>query len=259
MNIQKKRKMTKIQREVLQLLNDGQIMVIDRLNMTSIGNRDIAPQTRYFLTDNKYITRKYKTKSVEKKGNGYIITKKGREALAAKSSPKKRSNNTPKNKEKNCPSCGLVKPIEDFVTIFGSSNPRGRYCINCFLEQQRQHVISLMEGRDFCLYCGVKIEKAYDWTSGGKSDRSYLQLDRMDPISLGGEDSEHNTVYCCVSCNLKKKNKLFTKWLEEIEPKYRELSRRVYIEKHGKKPEEFESFANKIVIHIDLNNVIKKL
>jgi 5-methylcytosine-specific restriction endonuclease McrA len=107
-----------------------------------------------------------------------------------------------------------------------------------------------MGGRNFCLYCGVKIEKAYDWTAEGNSAHTYLHLDHMDPISLGGEGSERNTVYCCVSCNLKKGDKLFTKWPGELKPKYRELSRRVYIEKHGKKPEEFEPSANEIVICI---------
>jgi len=235
---------------VLQLLNDGQTMVIDRHNLASIGNHDVAPQTRYFLTGNGYVTRKDKTKSVETKGNGYVITEKGRKALVANPPPKKREISTSKKKEKNCSGCGFIKPIENFVTVFGFSNPRGKYCRSCFLEQQRQHAISLMGGRNFCLYCGVKIEKAYDWTAEGNSAYTYLHLDHMDPISLGGEGSERNTVYCCVSCNLKKGDKLFTKWLGELEPKYRELSRRVYIEKHGKKPEEFEPSANEIVICI---------
>ena len=139
------------------------------------------------------------------------------------------------------------------MTIYGFSNPRGKYCKSCFLIRQREHVISLMEGRDFCLYCGEKIEKVYDWTPEGKSSRMYLHLDHMDPISLGGEDSERNTVYCCVHCNLKKGNMLFATWLEKLKPEYRELSRKVYVEQHGRKPEEFAPLSSGIVISIDLS------
>ncbi len=259
MNIQEKRKLTKSQREVLQLLNDGHIIIIDRNNMAAVWNRNIVPQTRYFLTKNRYVTRKANSKSVGTKGNGYIITEKGRKVLAINPPPQKQSTYTLKKKEKNCPGCEIIKPIEDFVTIFGFSNPRGKYCKSCFLEKQRQHAISLMEGRDFCLYCGLKFEKAYDWTAKGKSAHTYLHLDHMDPISHGGEYSERNTVYCCVSCNLKKGEKLFTEWLEELDPKYRELSRNIYVEKHGKKPEEFKPSANETVIRIDLSDVFKNL
>ena len=155
--------------------------------------------------------------------------------------------------EKKCPGCEQVKTIEDFVTVYGFTNPRGKYCRTCFLNRQREHAISLMEGRDFCLYCGKRIEKAYDWTPEGKSSRTYLHLDHMDPISMGGDDTEKNTVYCCVPCNIKKKNKLFTTWLEELKPNCRDLSRKVYVDKHGREPEEFEPSSNKIVLSIDLN------
>lgn len=258
---QKQRKITKVQRKILQILEEGQVITIDHYNMAYIDNRYVVPHTRYFLTDNRYVTRKDKTKSVETKGNGFIITEKGRKVLAANPPPQKRAPVVFIKKEKNCPDCGLIKPIEEFVTIYGFTNPRGKYCNSCFLEKQQLQVISIMEGRDFCLYCGVKIEKVQDLTPQGNSAHSYLHLDHMDPLSLGGEDSKNNTVFCCVSCNLKKKNKLFTKWLEELEPKYRKLSRRIYIEKHGRKPEKFEQWTNKtydIVISIDLSDLAKK-
>lgn len=85
------KKLTKHQREILYLLNQDHMIVIDRSNMPSICGLDISPQTRYFLTDKKYVTRKDKTKSVETKGNGFIITDKGRKALEDNPPPKKRT------------------------------------------------------------------------------------------------------------------------------------------------------------------------
>jgi len=259
MTTQRLRKLTKTQREVLELLNLGHMMVIDRYNTASIGNHNIAPQTRYFLTENRYVCRKDKSKSVKTKGNGLVITDKGRRALENSPPPKKRGPSTIKKKEKSCPECQVVKPIEDFVTIYGFPNPRGKYCQSCFLKHQREHAMALMEGKDFCLYCGTKIDKAYDWTPEGGSARTYLNLDHMDPLSLGGEHSERNTVYCCVSCNLKKRDKPFTEWLQELDPICRDLSRKIYVKKHGREPEEFKALASELVISIDLRDLFSKL
>lgn len=246
-------KLTKVQREVLELLENGALMTIDCYNMPSIGNRNLSPQTRYFLTEKRLVTRKDKTKSVEAKGNGFIITDKGRNVLAENPPPTKRKVSRILKKEKACPNCKLIKSIDEFVTIYGVKNPRGKYCQACFEMHQREHAISLMEGRDFCLYCGSRIEKAYDWTPEGNSERTYLHLDHMDPVSLGGEDSQTNTVYCCVSCNLKKGNKLYSDWLKELKPECREISRKIYIQKHGREPEGFKPLENMIVITVGRN------
>jgi hypothetical protein len=61
----------------------------------------------------------------------------------------------------------------------------------------------------------------------------------MDPLTRGGEDSIRNAVYCCGTCNHAKARRLFMVWLELLAPQYRELSRQIYIEKHGHTPEEF--------------------
>lgn len=148
-------------------------------------------------------------------------------------------------KLKNCPGCSQAKPLEEFVTIYGFKNAKGKFCRSCFIEHQRKHAMSLLEGRDFCLYCGIKIEKAYDWTPDGKSAKTYIHLDHMDPVSLGGENTENNTVCCCVMCNLKKNNKLFIDWLAELKPEYRELSRKIYIEKHNIEPEKFITYETR--------------
>lgn len=75
------KKLTKHQREILDLLNQGYMIEIDKYNMSSICGLNISSQTRYFLTMNRYISRKDKTKSVETKGNGFIITDKGKKVL----------------------------------------------------------------------------------------------------------------------------------------------------------------------------------
>jgi hypothetical protein len=62
----------------------------------------------------------------------------------------------------------------------------------------------------------------------------------MDPLSLGGEDSLRNAVYCCFQCNGKKKNKPFQRWLAELSEPIRERCRALYILKHEHDPESFE-------------------
>lgn len=248
----KQKRLTIVQREILGLLNDGHVMQIDRMNMASIGDRNVAPQTRYFLTQRRYIKRKDKTKSVESLGNGFVITNKGRKALL--DTPLQTRKKTPvvSKKEKKCAGCGVVKPIEDFVTIYGYTNPRGKYCRQCFVDREQGFVRTLLEGRDFCLYCGKPIAKAYDRTPEGKSTRTYINLDHMDPLCLGGEHSSENIVYCCIKCNERKGSKAFIEWLKQLKPPCKELARQVYEEKHGRSPEEFEPEPTEAGIFIDL-------
>jgi len=240
-------RLSKTQQEVLEILHHGSIMTIDRMNMASIGHRNVAPNTRYFLTNNKLIIRKDKTKSVTTKGNGYIISAKGLQALNDNRKINRRGTSSNLLKEKKCGRCKIVKPISSFVSIYGFENPRGKYCYDCFLSIQQEHALSLMEGRNFCLYCGIIIYKAYDWTKDGKSVKTYLHRDHMNPLSLGGEDNDHNTVYCCTSCNIKKGGKTFIEWLKILNPKYSTLAREVYIQKHNYIPEDFKPSMKEIV------------
>jgi 5-methylcytosine-specific restriction endonuclease McrA len=243
-------RLTKIQQEVLELLFDGNLMTIDRMNLASIADRAVAPNTRYYLTENKLVTRKDKTKSINTKNNGYIISEKGLKTLNENRNIKRRGTPRVLLEKKRCGKCSSVKPISSFVSVFGFKNPRGKYCFDCFLEIQQEHVISLMEGRDFCLYCGERIRKAYDWSEDGKSAKTYVNRDHMDPISLGGRDDNRNTVYCCRSCNIKKGNKSFIEWLKLLKPKNSELAREVYIKKHKHNPEKFKPLPTKLEITI---------
>lgn len=245
-------RLTTIQQEVLKLLFDGNILTIDRMNLASIGNKNVAPNTRYYLTNNRLVTRKDKSKSICTKGNGYIISEKGNSILISNKNIVRRGTPRILLEEKKCAKCEMVKPISSFVSIYGFNNPRGKYCEDCYFLIQQEHAISLMEGRDFCLYCGKKITKAYDWTIDGKSSRVLLHRDHMDPLSLGGEDSENNTVYCCLGCNIRKGNKTFIEWLNILEPQYSALARNVYIKKHKCIPENFRPSLTEFAITLSI-------
>jgi hypothetical protein len=81
MATKKQLKLTKLQADILEALVQGEIISIDSRNMATMGERAIAPQTRYFLTEKRLVTRKDKTKAVTTSGNGYIISPKGAKVL----------------------------------------------------------------------------------------------------------------------------------------------------------------------------------
>jgi hypothetical protein len=70
-------RLTKLQREILEALQGGGLITIDRYNMPWLAERALSPQTRYFLTENRLIERRDKTRSVETEGNGFILSTKG--------------------------------------------------------------------------------------------------------------------------------------------------------------------------------------
>lgn len=75
-------KLTKLQREVLESLKAGALITLDEHNMPWLGGRALQPQTRYFLTENRLITRVDKTRAAEANGNGFTISAKGLALLA---------------------------------------------------------------------------------------------------------------------------------------------------------------------------------
>jgi hypothetical protein len=60
-------KLTKVQKEVLTLLDSGEILAVDSMNLSKIGERHVAFRTRMFLTDKRLVTRKDKSKAVTTK------------------------------------------------------------------------------------------------------------------------------------------------------------------------------------------------
>ena len=247
------RSLTAIQKEILELLSKGKIISINKYNLGAIGERSVAPNTTWFLTKNKLVTRKDKSKSIITKGNGYIISEKGKQVLELCNSRKKRANPRILISEKKCRRCKNVMPISVFVDSSGYKNPRGRYCPQCHIDEEYEILERVMEGRDFCLYCGSKIIKVSDSLEGPLTSWATIHLDHMDPISLGGKDNETNTVNCCSICNRKKGNKLFVEWLKCLDNECRTLSRNVYIQKHGKNPEDFKPRSNKLIISFSID------
>jgi hypothetical protein len=155
----------------------------------------------------------------------------------------------------------------------GDLNPRGGYCSDCHLirvEEWKQAVIEerdskfrklkiiygewwrhyclprefagdIYDERDFCPYCGDKLPPQYiDADSSTNPFRGRAQLDHMDPLNIGGEDSIRNVVYVCDKCNYKKGKRAFLNWLQVLKPKYRTISQEIYETKHGHSPEAFE-------------------
>lgn len=169
-------------------------------------------------------------------------------------------------RKKQCRKCKKEIKINDFVDIFGDFNERGHYCISCYeknekeIEEEIQTQIEklktwygkdwqhnalpgdftyiLSKERDFCPYCGKELWSYKD--KNGEFVEIVSHLEHMDPLDLGGEDSIRNTLYSCKSCNLKKGSKPFTEWVKQLEPKYRDISTQIYVEKHGHLPEEFQ-------------------
>ena len=161
--------------------------------------------------------------------------------------------------EKTCQRCKQIRPISDFVDTSGAKNPRGKYCIKCYvarekgflreaLKEEKSNIsklrivygkywkhyalphnfsTTLFNERDFCPYCGVELKRD-------------SHIDHMNPLELGGEESIKNAVFCCSSCNIKKGSKPFLMWLKQLKPKYRKIAREIYTAKHGYPPEKFK-------------------
>lgn len=94
--------------------------------------------------------------------------------------------------------------------------------------------------RDICPYCGNPHGNLPTAMPGNSNDQpKTAQLDHMDPISKGGEDSIRNAVYVCRSCNSSKGNRLFVEWLKKLPEDLAAGAYRLYVEKHGHPPEDF--------------------
>jgi len=78
----KTKKPTAYQLEVLRRLAAGELMTVDRMNMSHLGDQIVAYNCRLVLVRERWIMRKDKTRNVEVQGNGFVISDKGRMVLA---------------------------------------------------------------------------------------------------------------------------------------------------------------------------------
>lgn len=71
-----------------------------------------------------------------------------------------------------------------------------------FNKSKRKEIYDLHNGR--CFHCNRFLNTGGD---DFNRDPAWFVVDHLVPISLGGDNSNHNLVACCRSCNSKKKNK----------------------------------------------------
>lgn len=100
---------------------------------------------------------------------------------------------------------------------------------------------TLYAERSACPYCGGALGPFY--LPAEATEPSFVgraQMDHMDPLSLGGEESIRNAVYVCDACNMAKGRRLFTEWLDQLDEPHKSTARQVYVAKHGHEPEAFQ-------------------
>lgn len=98
---------------------------------------------------------------------------------------------------------------------------------------------TLWSERAFCPYCSGPLGAPSLPLGQEEADRA-AQIDHMDPLFRGGEESIRNAVYVCAPCNMAKGRRLFTDWLAALSEAHRSQARAIYIEKHGSPPEAFQ-------------------
>jgi hypothetical protein len=88
-------RLTEVQRQVLQFLQDGSVMSVDRHNTAWCADRPIQLNTQQFLRTNKLIKKIDTSRPAHLKGNGYVITVKGLAILRQQPASAKHANNDP--------------------------------------------------------------------------------------------------------------------------------------------------------------------
>lgn len=169
---------------------------------------------------------------------------------------------------RTCRDCKMEYPRELATRCDGERSLRGFYCPSCgtrkaceyeeFLRQRaanisrnlwaayrgwwkhftspRGWVPLLRTESENCPYCGCFLTD-----DPPPRASSTAVIDHMDPLSLGGEDSLRNAVFCCNRCNGIKKNKPFIRWLAELQDPFQKHSWALYVFKHEHQPDAFEA------------------
>jgi 5-methylcytosine-specific restriction endonuclease McrA len=64
--------------------------------------------------------------------------------------------------------------------------------------------------------------------AGFASKEAEKSLDHLDPIKHGGVHGISNVAICCRSCNCKKHDRPFAKWLDRLPERQRATAERLY-------------------------------
>ena len=154
---------------------------------------------------------------------------------------------------RTCRDCKREYPRELATRCDGERSLRGFYCLSCGMRRAREYKELLRQrelniARNFwaayrgwmqllrtesenCPYCGRFLTD-----DPPPRAASTAVIDHMDPLSVGGEDSLRNAVFCCNRCNGIKKNKPFIRWLSELSEPFQKNSRALYFLKHEHQP-----------------------
>jgi 5-methylcytosine-specific restriction endonuclease McrA len=93
-------------------------------------------------------------------------------------------------------------------------------------EQRLINYWALLKERKTCPYCGEKITT------------ENAVADHMDPMKLGGANSQHNLTICCRPCNQKKSGRPYLDWVAMLPEQRRGPAITWYKRKHGHGPEQ---------------------
>ena len=142
--------------------------------------------------------------------------------------------------------CPAAATTADFTELLAGEAAKARKLeIMCGLWWRHYAVpyefpVTLYSERSCCPYCGKPLGPlALLIPDNNDTQTEAAQLDHMDPISKGGEDSIRNAVYACKRCNAAKGNRLFVAWLAKLPAELAEAAREIYTAKHGHPPEAF--------------------
>ena len=83
---------------------------------------------------------------------------------------------------------------------------------------------ALLAERKTCPYCGTAITK------------ENAVADHLDPVKLGGANSQHNLTICCRECNKRKSGRHYLDWVAMLPEDRKGPALRWYKRKHGHDP-----------------------
>ena len=98
---------------------------------------------------------------------------------------------------------------------------------------------TLYTEREVCPYCAVPLQIVSDLGAQGLQG-TLVHIDHMDPLSRGGEESFRNAICVCAACNISKGRLLFADWLTRLTASNQEIARKIYKQKLGREPEDFQ-------------------